>query len=146
MTWWKNGLLLAAGGVAGLVLAAFLTDDNEGSSNTKPLSEDEAIEFLVNKIRKEAEWAIEECSTDEEREKVYAEVNASIEDLKSKLQQHGEEIIADLKKQIEAMDTEEEENSGNDQLVQYRSTLEKLLKTLDETQQTIKPAEIAPAQ
>ena len=31
MTWWKNGLLLAAGGVAGLALAAWL--ESEGKSD-----------------------------------------------------------------------------------------------------------------
>ena len=32
MTWWKNGLLLAAGGIAGLVLAAWLEDESRKDS------------------------------------------------------------------------------------------------------------------
>ena len=96
MTWWKNGLLLAAGGVAGLALAAWLESecekegaDVEGNGNSKA----DGIELLVEKVRRDAQWAMEECTTDEEREKVYADVASSIQELQATLQRHTQLLL-----------------------------------------------------
>ena len=77
MTWWKNGLLLAAGGVAGLALAAWL--ESEGKSDDydedyderacKNVSKADGMELQEDKVRRDAEWAMAECTTDAEREK-----------------------------------------------------------------------------
>ena len=75
MTWRKDGLLLAIGGLAGLVLAAVLESSDEDS---EVVQETDALESLIGDIRKDAEWAMAECSTDEEREKVYAQVKESV--------------------------------------------------------------------
>lgn len=139
MTWWKNGLLLAAGGVAGLALAAWLEseahDYNEGRSGKA-----DGMELLVEKVRREAEWAMEECTNDEQREKVYAEVSASIRELQETLQQRGEEIIADLKEQALAdCSADDDEEFGDNPVSKFKSSMEDLTKALDETLDSIKP-------
>jgi len=142
MTWWKNGLLLAAGGVAGLALAAWLESESEtyAREGNRKILEVDGIELLVDKVRKDAEWAMAECTTDEEREKVYAEVTASIRDLQATLQKRGDEIIDDLKRQVcnEAALNELEDGS-NDAVTQFKSSMEDLTKTLDETLASLKP-------
>ena len=103
------------------------------------------MELLVEKVRREAEWAMEECTTDEEREKVYAEVSASIRELQATLQKRGEEIIADLKKQaLDYAAAEELEEGGENVVTKFKSTMEDLTKSLDDTLASLKP-EPAPA-
>ena len=82
MTWWKNGLLLATGGVAGMAIAAWLEsegkfDDSWDRVPRRDNGDIDGLQVLVDKVRQEAEWAMEECTTDAQREKVYAEVNTS---------------------------------------------------------------------
>lgn len=131
MSWWKNGMLLAAGGVAGLAIAAWLESEGTGESRREP-SATERIDDLAGKIRSEAEWAMDECTTDEQREKVYEEVKASIGKLQAALERSGEKIVTDLKGQQKKYESDdEEETDGADQMLKYRSVLEKLLKDLD---------------
>ena len=131
MSWWKNGMLLAAGGVAGLAIAAWLESEGTGESRREP-SATESIDDLAGKIRSEAEWAMDECTTDEQREKVYEEVKASIGKLQAALERSGEKIVTDLKGQQKKYESDdEEETDGADQMLKYRSVLEKLLKDLD---------------
>ena len=137
MSWWKNGLLLGAGGIAGLAIAAWLEserifDDDyytvKRETKREP-STAESIEALMEKIRDEAKWAMDECTTDEQREKVYEEVKSSIQKLQAALERSGDKIITDLKAQTK--EDEDDELGGSDPLTKYRSTLEKLLKDLD---------------
>ena len=158
MNWWKNGLLLAAGGVAGLALAAWL--ESEGKSDQWDYDEEmerakvkalkaDGMKILVEKVKSEAEWTMEECTTDEEREAVYAEVEESIRKLQASLAKRGEKIIADLKAQVaEARITEEEEaednedaaeNSKEDAVRHFKGTMEDLTKSLDDTLASLKP-------
>lgn len=157
MSWWKNGLLLAAGGVAGLALAAWL--ESEGKSEGWDYDEEierakvkalkaDGMKILVEKVKSEAEWAMEECTSDEEREAVYAEVEASIRKLQASLAKHGEKIIADLKAQVaEAQITEKDvadnedvaENSKAEAVRHFKSTMEDLIKSLDDTLASLKP-------
>ena len=137
MSWWKNGLLLGAGGIAGLAIAAWLEsegilDDDHYTvkkGTVREPSTSESIEALMEKIRDEAKWSMDECTNDEQREKVYEEVKASIQKLQTALERNGDKIITDLKAQ--AKDDEDDELGGSDPLTKYRSTLEKLLKDLD---------------
>ncbi|MBQ9364674.1 MAG: hypothetical protein IJT82_02755 [Schwartzia sp.] len=154
MTWWKNGLLLAAGSVAGLALAAWLESENKSDhwdydeeverAKVKALKAD-GMRILAEKVKSEAEWAMEECTTDEEREAVYAEVEATISKLQATLQKRGEKIIADLKAQtIEAQESERNDGDNvtdtDDAAVRhFKSTMEDLTKSLDETLASIKP-------
>ena len=150
MSWWKNGLLLAAGGVAGLALAAWLESegkeapgDDEVRRKADALKAD-GMQILVEKVRREAEWALEECSTDQEREAVYAEVEASIRKLQATLAKRGEKIIADLKAQVaEAQEQEDEEAdfSGDDReatVRHFKSSMEDLTRSLDETLESLR--------
>ncbi|MSU09932.1 hypothetical protein FYJ84_13230 [Veillonellaceae bacterium WCA-693-APC-5D-A] len=156
--WWKNGLLVAAGGVAGLALAAWLESEDKSDywdydeeverAKVKALKSD-GMKILVEKVKSEAEWAMEECATDEEREAVYAEVEETVKKLQAKLAKHGEKIIESLKAQAtEAQMTDEEESgfmeNGQEKAVRnFKSKMEDLTKSLDETLASIKP-ETAP--
>ena len=65
MTWWRDGLFLAIGGLAGFALAAVLErSDEEGEA------EADAMELLIKDIRQEAEFLMAGCTTAEERESV----------------------------------------------------------------------------
>lgn len=156
--WWKNGLLVAAGGVAGLALATWLESEDKSDHwdydeevervKVKALKSD-GMKILVEKVKSEAEWAMEECATDEEREAVYAEVEETVKKLQAKLAKHGEKIIESLKAQAtEAQMTDEEESgfmeNGQEKAVRnFKSKMEDLTKSLDETLASIKP-ETAP--
>lgn len=133
MSWWKNGLLLGAGGIAGLAIAAWLESENDPFGASRVPRRDpttaESIEALMDKIRDEAKWAMEECTTDEQREKVYEEVKSSIQKLQAALERSGDKIITDLK--AKTKEDEADDLGGSDPVTKYRSTLEKLLKDLD---------------
>ena len=135
MSWWKNGLLLGAGGIAGVAIAAWLESENDpfGASreSRREPSTAESIEALMEKIRDEAQWAMDECTTDEQREKVYEEVKSSIQKLQAALDRSGEKIITDLK--AKTKEDDDDELGESDPVTKYRSTLEKLLKDLDNT-------------
>ena len=133
MSWWKNGLLLGAGGIAGLAIAAWLESENDpfGASreSRREQSTAESIEALMEKIRDEAQWAMDECTTDEQREKVYEEVKSSIQKLQAALDRSGEKIITDLK--AKTKEDDDDELGESDPVTKYITTLEKLLKDLD---------------
>lgn len=151
MTWWKNGLLLAAGGVAGLALAAWLesecrSDDYDEDYDDRPrrkATKADGMELLVEKVRRDAEWAMEECTNDEQREKVYAEVSASIKELQATLEKRGQEIIADLREQALSDGSLEELDEDTDAITNFKSSMEDLTKSLDETLTSLKPT-VAP--
>ena len=160
MSWWKNGMLLAAGGIAGLTLATWL--ESEGKSDRWDYDEEierakvkalkaDGMKILVDKVKNEAEWAMEECVTDEEREAVYAEVEASIRKLQASLEKRGEKIISDLKAQVaeeqddETIDDAEITENGKQETVRhFKSAMEDLTKSLDDTLASLKP-EVNPA-
>ena len=136
-------MLLAAGGIAGLALAAWLESESEShnydeSHAGKKASDADGMEILVNKIRREAKWAMEECVNDEERQKVYDEVSASIRKLKATLEQRGEEIIADLKEQTFA-DGIDDDELGDDTVRKFKSNMEDLTRELNEMLESLKP-------
>lgn len=95
MTWAKNGLLLAVGGLAGMALAAIL--DVSDKEAEKERDDVDALESLIENIRSDAEWAMEECVTDEDRVRVYARVNDSVREYQVELGELGKQIIDDLK-------------------------------------------------
>lgn len=131
MTWRKDGLLLAIGGLAGLALAAVLESSDEDSEDVQ---ETDALESLISDIRQEAEWAMVECSTDEEREKVYAQVKESVRNFQLTLQQRSEEIIADLQEQaVEAPDREEIASELDKRVAAFKQRMEQMTARLDET-------------
>ena len=116
MTWAKNGLLLAVGGLAGLALAAML--DATDKETEKERDDADALENLIEGIRNEAEWAMGECVTDEDRENVYAKVRDSVHNLQMALQECGEAINTDLRKQATGARSREEFEESIESIVQ----------------------------
>ncbi len=106
MTWAKNGLLLAVGGLAGMALAAIL--DVSDKEAEKERDDVDALESLIENIRSDAEWAMEECVTDEDRVRVYARVNDSVREYQVELGELGKEIIDDLKKRASKTPSKED--------------------------------------
>ena len=144
MSWVKNGLLLAAGGVIGLCVAAALEADDDGAERgSEGLRDVDGIALLGEKLRREAEWAMEECTNDEERAAVYAEIKTSIGTLQEKLAARGAEIIAELESQF--AEGRDEEDPMNESPVQaervqnIRNALDELAQSMDETLKGLQP-------
>ena len=137
MSWVKNGLLLAAGGVIGLCVAAALEADDGVERGSEGLRDVDGIALLGEKLRREAEWAMEECTSDEERAAVYAEIKTSIGALQEKLAARGAEIIAELESQF--AEGSDEADPMNESPVQtthvqnIRNALDELAQSMDET-------------
>ena len=145
MSWVKNGLLLAAGGVIGLCVAAALEADDDGAERgSEGLRDVDGIALLGEKLRREAEWAMEECTNDEERAAVYAELKVSIGTLQEKLAARGAEIIAELEAQFaEGRDEAGPMNEPPVQTTQVQNiqnALDELAQSMDETLKGLQPA------
>lgn len=108
MPWKENGLLLAVGGLARLASAALL----DSAEDEKDRDDMDGVKNLADDIRSEAEWTMEECVTDEDREKLYVQVKESVSEYQANLQNVGESIIEELqKKATKAMSKEEIEET-----------------------------------
>ena len=104
MSWRRDGLLLAAGGLAGLVLAAILDDD--GGKETE--EEKDGLDILADYVREQAQWAMDESVTEEEREQVYARIKEMVQKYQSDLGSLGEEIIAEMREKAAGKPGKEE--------------------------------------
>ena len=144
MSWVKNGLLLAAGGVIGLCVAAAIEADEDGTErSSEGLRDVDGIAVLSEKLRREAEWAMEECTSDEERAAVYTELKTSIVALQEKLAERGEEIIAELEAQFaegrDEADPMNEPPMQTTQVQNIRNALYELAQSMDETLKGLQP-------
>ena len=144
MSWVKNGLLLAAGGFIGLCVAAALEVDDDGAERgSEGLRDVDGIALLGEKLRREAEWAMEECTNDEERTAVYAEIKTSIGALQEKLAARGAEIIAELEAQFaegsDEADPMNEPPMQTTQVQNIRNALDELAQSMDETLKGLQP-------
>ena len=127
------------GGVAGWVLATFMNE--EKAAQKAEITPEQALEVLVKDIRDEAQWAMDECTTDEEREMVYAEVKKSVQKIQLTLQERGEEIIADLRAQVaDAPDKEEVADTVETRVNEFKKKMDNLSDTLNQTLSDLKPA------
>ena len=85
----EDALFLAAGGIVGLIAGAALMsddeDDEEGEARVEPKAAGRSIEDLVASLKSEAQQALVNCETDEEREEVSASIRKSIEGLQAVL-------------------------------------------------------------
>ena len=145
MSWVKNGLLLATGGIIGLCVAAAIEADDDGAErSSEGLRDVDGIAVLGEKLRREAEWAMEECTSDEERDAVYAEIKTSISALQEKLVERGAEIIAELEAQF--AEGRDEADPMNEPPVQtkcvqnIREVLDELAQSMDKTLKELEPA------
>jgi len=127
-----------AGGVAGWLLANWM--NSERDVEKKEVTPEQALEVLVKDIRDEAQWAMDECTTDEEREQVYAEVKKSVQKIQLTLQEKGEEIIADLRAQAaEAPSREEVAESVERRVHTFKQKMDNLSETLNQALSDLKP-------
>ncbi|MBE6092113.1 MAG: hypothetical protein E7201_02875 [Selenomonas ruminantium] len=125
------------GGVAGWMLATIL---NEGKVEKADVTPEQALEVLVKNIRDEAQWAMEECTTDEERELVYEQVKESVQKIQLTIQEKGEEIVADLREQAaEAPSREEVSNTVESRVQDFKEKMDKLSDSLNQAISDLKP-------
>ena len=126
------------GGVAGWLLANIM---ESGESKEKDeVTPEQALEVLVKDIRTEAQWAMEECITDEEREMVYAQVKESVQKIQLTLQEKGEEIIADLQTQAAAAPSREEvADSVESRVNEFKNKMDNLSDKLNQTLSDLNP-------
>ncbi|WP_294155795.1 hypothetical protein [uncultured Selenomonas sp.] len=81
----EDALFLAAGGIVGLIAGAALMSDDEDDEDEEeearvaPKAAGRSIEELVASLKSEAQQALVNCETDEEREEVSASIRKSIE-------------------------------------------------------------------
>ena len=126
------------GGVAGWMLAAFMNE--EKVAQKAEVTPEQALEVLVKDIRDEAQWAMEECTTDEERELVYEQVKESVQKIQLTLQERGEEIIADLREQAADVPSREEVSDTVESRVQdFKEKMDKLSDSLNQVITDLKP-------
>ena len=126
------------GGVAGWMLATFMNE--EKTAQKVEVTPEQALEVLVKDIRDEAQWAMEECTTDEERELVYEQVKKSVQKIQLTLQERGEEIIADLRAQVaDAPSKEEVADSVENRVNEFKKKIDNLSDTLNQTLSDLKP-------
>lgn len=97
------------------------------------------MNLLVSKIRFEAEEALSYCENDEDREKVFAQIENSVRDMQNNLQQKTEKIISDLKSQTSIPD-DSEKNSSAEHLKNITDTFKNLSDSLDEALESLKVA------
>ena len=127
------------GGVAGWMLAAFMNE--EKAAQKAEVTPEQALEVLVKDIHDEAQWAMEECTTDKERELVYEQVKESVQKIQLTLQERGEEIIADLRAQMtDAPSKEEVADTVETRVNEFKKKMDNLSDTLTQTLSDLKPA------
>ena len=126
------------GGVAGWVLANLLEEDKPAEK--VEVSPEQALEVLIQDIREEAECTMDACTTDEERELVYAQVKESVQKLQLTLQEKGEEIIVDLRGQAaDAPSREEVAESVENRVQNFKEKMDNLSDSLNQTLADLKP-------
>ena len=104
MSWRRDGLLLAAGGLAGLVLAAILEEDDRKETE----EERDGLEILADFVREQAQWAMDESVTEEDREQVYARIKEMVAKYQADMGDLGEEIIAEMREKAAGAPGKEE--------------------------------------
>ena len=126
------------GGAVGWLLANLLEDDKPVEK--AEVTPEQALEVLVKDIRDEAQWALDECTTDEERKMVYAQVKESVQKIQLTLQEKGEEIIADLRAQVaDAPSKEEVADSVESRVQDFKEKMDNLSDSLNQALADLKP-------
>ena len=126
------------GGVAGWLLANWM--NSERDVENAEVTPEQALDVLVKDIRDEAQWVMDECTTDEEREQVYAEVKKSVQKIQLTLQEKGEEIIADLRAQAaDAPSREEVAESVENRVQNFKEKMDNLSDSLNQALADLKP-------
>ena len=119
---WKNGMAYALGGAAVFLLGTLFRElleeleqeeesvHKEGDAPEKKNS----LDGVADMVRREAEAAMAECRTDEERQEVARKIEAAITELQSILKSKGDAIAEAVKKQAEVSEMQQESADGID--------------------------------
>ena len=130
---WKNGMAYALGGAAVFWLGTLFRElleeleqeeesvHKEGDAPEKKNS----LDGVADMVRREAEAAMDECRTDEERQEVARKVEASITELQSILKNKGDVIAEAVKEQNKGSKMQQESADGIDHVANiYRGIAE----------------------
>lgn len=94
----EDAMLLAAGGVVGLIVSAVVASEDEGEQASEMQKESgQSIEAMFAALREEAELAIANCETEEERTAVCNRIQQSIQQLQEHLANHGASVKEHLR-------------------------------------------------
>ena len=119
---WKNGMAYALGGAAVFLVGTLFRElleeleqeeesvHKEGDAPEKKNS----LDGVADMVRREAEAAMAECRTDEERQAVASKIEAAITELQSILKSKGDAIAEAVKKQAEVSEMQQESADGID--------------------------------
>ena len=119
---WKNGMAYALGGAAVFLLGTLFRElleeleqeeesvHKEGDAPEKKNS----LDGVADMVRREAEAAMAECRTDEERQEVASKIEAAITELQSILKNKGDVIAEAVKEQNEGSKMQQESADGID--------------------------------
>ena len=130
---WKNGMAYALGGAAVFLLGTLFRElleeleqeeesvHKEGDAPEKKNS----LDGVADMVRREAEAAMAECRTDEERQEVARKIEASITELQSILKNKGDVIDEAVKEQNKGSKMQQESADGIDHVANiYRGIAE----------------------
>ena len=143
MSWWKNCFLVATGVVAGALLYETVMNDSAEAEDDEDDALDEnepdGMELLVSEVRVRAMLAMARCRSDEERERVYAQVKESVQEMQETLAKKGEELIEQLKEEAEQQGPTEE--AGVEQGIRdIKAAMQQAQESLADTLEALKPA------
>ena len=124
---WKNGMAYALGGAAVFLVGNLLRElleemeqeeelahrENVGCKDDAPEKKN-SLDGIADIVRHEAEAAMAECQTDEERQAVASKIEAAITELQSILKSKGDAIAEAVKKQAEVSEMQQESADGID--------------------------------
>ena len=124
---WKNGMAYALGGAAVFLVGNLLRELLEEIEQEEELAHREnvvckydapekknSLDGIADIVRHEAEAAMAECQTDEERQAVASKIEAAITELQSILKSKGDAIAEAVKKQAEVSEMQQESADGID--------------------------------
>ena len=130
---WKNGMAYALGGAAVFLLGTLFRElleeleqeeesvHKEGDAPEKKNS----LDGVADMVRREAEAAMAECRTDEERQEVARKIEASITELQSILKNKDDVIAEAVKEQNKGSKMQQESADGIDHVANiYRGIAE----------------------
>ena len=142
--------MVATGVVAGALLyETVMNDDKEDDDDDDMVDEDDAdeveapesdgMELLVAKVRREATLAMACCTSDEEREVVYAQVKESVQEMQDALAKKGEALIEQLKEKVGQQGTAEEDSVAQS-IQSIEDAMKQIRESLEDTLESLKPA------
>lgn len=155
----EDALFLAAGGIVGLIAGAALMsdkeedDDEDEEERVAPKVAGRSIEELVASLKNEAQQALVNCETDEEREEVSASIRQSIEGLQAVLAKRTAAASKATETDAEASDRfvelgkdgQPDESFAPKPAARFQELAAKLEQALDETLADLPPVTSRPS-